>query len=48
MEINNDISSAMQVAGEWIYYLKGKPGYPKIYRIPVTGICINDDRSVDV
>ena len=47
-KLNNDISSAMQVVGEWIYYLKGKPGYPKIYRIPVNGININDDRSVGV
>ena len=37
-KLNNDVSSHMQVTGEWIYYLKGKPGYRKLYRIPVDGI----------
>ena len=37
-KLNNDISSGMQVTDEWIYYLKGKPGYRKLYRIPIDGI----------
>jgi Tol biopolymer transport system component len=37
-KLNNDYSSRMQIVGEWIYYLKGRDGYPKIYRIPLNGI----------
>ena len=46
-KLNNDISDHIYVVDEWIYYLKGKYGYPKIYRIPVNGITVQEDRSVD-
>jgi len=37
-KLNNDYSSNMQIVGEWIYYLKGSHGYPKIYKTPIDGI----------
>ena len=43
-KLNNDYSSNIQAVGEWLYYLKGRSGYPKIYRIPINGIAVfNDD-----
>ena len=36
-KLNNDASRNMQVADEWVYYLKRKYN-PRIYRIPTCGI----------
>ena len=46
-KLNEDISSHIRIDGDWIYYLKGKEGYPKIYRIPLEGIPFDDERGSD-
>ena len=46
-KLNDDISSHIRIDGDWIYYLKGKEGYSKIYRIPLEGIRFDDAQGGD-
>jgi Tol biopolymer transport system component len=36
-KLSSDYSKPVKVVGDWLYYLKGRRGYKKIYKMSASG-----------